>query len=175
MSAYQPEREKAIGSLMPLIDIAFLILIFFLCLPFRELDARMAAFLPKRGFAPDADRPPEKLTIKVHIVGRDEAPRPWGAAEVPAPTRVLYRFADGRTTGSLDDVFAHIRRLQRGAEGLAYVRGEIKAGPRVQHKYAIAVLNRFAEARIRDVDFYGARLPSERDLLARTMRYPGRR
>ena len=41
------ENEKAVGDLTPLIDIAFLILIFFMCLPFRDLDGKLAPFLPQ--------------------------------------------------------------------------------------------------------------------------------
>ncbi|MHC4939793.1 MAG: ExbD/TolR family protein [Planctomycetota bacterium] len=166
-----PEKEGA--NLTPLIDVAFLILIFFMCLPFRTLDAKLAAHLPEEGFGPTG-QPPQKFVIKVHILGRDEQPRIWGGREVPAPTRVLYRFESGRVTADLEVVMAHIRKSKRAAEGLLHtvVRGEIKAAPRVQHKYAIALLNRFAEAGITDVDFYGARLPGRRELRARTLPYP---
>ena len=177
MSAH--EHEKAIGDLTPLIDVAFLILIFFMCLPFRSLDARLESHLPTtKGIHITSDRPPEEMRIEVHILGRDEQMRPWGAnRSVPAPTRVLYRFEDGRTVDSTDAVFARIQRLKREAAriGNVEVKGEIKAGARVPHKFIIAVLNRFAEARINDVDFYGTRIPTRNALLARYLPYPDER
>lgn len=173
------ENERALGDLTPLIDIAFLILIFFLCLPFRTLDARLESHLPRnRGFRVDDFRPPEEMRIEVHILGREERMRPWGTGEsVPAPTRVLYRFEDGRTVDDTDKVLARIERLKREATRIGNVKvtGEIKAGARVPHKFIIAVLNRFAEARITDVDFYGTKLPTRAALLARHLPYPRER
>ncbi|MHC4846885.1 MAG: ExbD/TolR family protein [Planctomycetota bacterium] len=171
-----PENEKAVGDLTPLIDIAFLILIFFMCLPFRSLDAKLDAHLPRSsGIHVEHDAQIHEFLIKIHILGRDERTRSWGEGErVRAPSRALYKFQNGRTTDDLDVVLAHIRRMQRAAYGLpnTSVRGEIKAGPRVQHKYIIAVLNRFAEAKLKDVDFYGTRIPGARALRARCLPYP---
>lgn len=171
-----PENEKAVGDLTPLIDIAFLILIFFMCLPFRSLDAKLNAHLPTtKGIKPPPIVPPNEFLIKVHILGRGEQPRSWGdRKQVLAPGRALYKFENGRTTDDLDVVHAHIRRMQRAAFRLPHttVRGEIKAGPRVQHKYIIAVLNRFAEAQLTDVDFYGTKIPGMRALRARYLPYP---
>ena len=171
------ENEKAVGDLTPLIDIAFLILIFFMCLPFRSLDAKLESHLPAAGNGIDLLRvvPLNEFMIKIHILGRNEQTRSWGGGEqVLAPSRALYKFENGRTTDDLDVVLAHIRRMQRAASGLPHttVRGEIKAGPRVQHKYIIAVLNRFAEAKLKDVDFYGTRIPGTRALRARCLPYP---
>ena len=168
--------EKA--NLTPLIDVAFLILIFFMCLPFRNLDGKLAPFLPRESGWEVGERPPEAFRIQVHIVGRDEQSRAWGPKNrrlsVTAPTRVLYRFADGRTTDDLDVVGAHIRRMQRAAETLrgATVRGKIKAGRRIPHKFVIAVLNRFAEERLLDVDFEGTSHPTRAMLTAPTLPYP---
>ena len=171
-----PENEKAVGDLTPLIDIAFLILIFFMCLPFRTLDGKLAGFLPtERGITVEAFQPPERFLIKIHILGRDERLRDWGPGErVPAPTRVLYKFESGRVTDDLDEVASHIRRMKRAAAPLerTMVQGEVKAGPRIQHKYIIAVLNRFAEERIEKVDFYGTQIPGGPALRARTLPYP---
>ena len=120
----QLEQGEDRANLTPLIDVAFLILIFFMCLPFRDLDYKLAPFLPKgRGDRIDDQRPPERFEITVHIVGRKEERRAWGPegrrSIVSAPTRVLYRFDNGRTTADLDVVGAHIRRMQRAARTVA--------------------------------------------------------
>ena len=38
------KNEKLKVELTPMIDVAFLILIFFMCLPFKTLDGKLAAF-----------------------------------------------------------------------------------------------------------------------------------
>ena len=40
------QEEEIKLELTPMIDISFLILIFFMCLPFKTLDGKLAAFLP---------------------------------------------------------------------------------------------------------------------------------
>ena len=50
-------------DLTPLIDVAFLIIIFFMCLPFKTLDGKLAAFLPTdKGMAPTPTKPPEPFS-----------------------------------------------------------------------------------------------------------------
>ena len=119
--------------------------------------------------------------IKVHIVGRNEVERQWGpkGAEVSVtmPTEVKCRFPDGTTTDELDDVARYIAKMQRAAASSdnAEVRGEIKAQHKVPHKFIIAVLNKFAEANLEKVDFYGTEIPKKalRDSLV--LPYPAKR
>ncbi len=174
----QMESADAKCDLTPLIDIAFLIIIFFMCLPFKTLDAKLQAYLPTDRGPNITLNPPEVVLIKVHVVGRDEAPRQWGPvgnqATVSAPTRVLYRFEDGSATDSLEAVATHIRRLRDATaqfDGIE-LRGEIKAAHKVPHKYVVALLNRFAEARINDVDFYGTAIPARRLRNAPSLPFP---
>jgi biopolymer transport protein ExbD len=174
------EADKT--DLTPLIDIAFLIIIFFMCLPFKTLDGKLQAFLPTdKGLAPTPEAPPELFFIKVHIVGRKEEPRDWGpegkAITVKMPTEVKYRFPDGTTTGELDDVARYIAKMQRAAKNSdnSEVRGEIKAQHKVPHKFIIAVLNKFAEANLEKVDFYGTEIPKKALLDALVLPYPAKR
>ena len=75
--------EEAKLSLTPMIDISFLILIFFMCLPFKTLEGKLAAFLPTdKGIAPTEEEPPQVIQIKVHILARKEVLIPnWGVAK----------------------------------------------------------------------------------------------
>ena len=113
----QFEAEQMETDLTPLIDVAFLIIIFFMCLPFKTLDGKLAAFLPtEKGLNPTPEKPPELFFIKIHIVGRKEKPRDWGDPEsgvvkVLMPTEVLYKFPDGETT----EVAARVVRAVRSA------------------------------------------------------------
>ncbi|MHC4955093.1 MAG: ExbD/TolR family protein [Planctomycetota bacterium] len=175
---FESERDEA--DFTSLIDVAFLILIFFMCLPFKTLDGKLAAFLPtEKGLNPTPEKPPELFFIKVHIVGRKEKERVWGdpkglQSKVQMPTEVLFKFPNGDTTDKLTDVAGYIRRLQSEAKKLpdAEVRGEIKAGHKVPHKFIIAVLNKFAEANLEKVDFYGTEIPKKKTLDAPILPYP---
>jgi len=169
--------EKLEVELTPMIDVAFLILIFFMCLPFKTLDGKLQAFLPtEKGLNPTPEKPPEPFWIKVHIVGRKEQPRKWGPAgslTVEMPTEVKYKCGQAEYD-SLDDVSEYIRKLKAQSQKVpdANLTGEIKAGHKVPHKYIIAVLNKFAEHKVEKVDFYGTQIPKKRQLEMRFLEYP---
>lgn len=169
-------------DLTPMIDVAFLMIIFFMCLPFRTLAAKLEAFLPEeRGIHITDQRPPEIFWIKLHLVGRDERQREWGPPDhrqtVTMPTRVTYRFEDGRQTEDIEEVGRYIAQIKRAAASLerAIVRGEIKARPKVPHKYIVAVMNQFADRGVPDVNFYGTSLPDRRLLDAPVLPIPAGR
>ncbi len=61
----------------PMIDVTFLLIIFFLCIDFKTLEAKLPAYLPKdRGSSSKADVPIEQLSIRIvnDVWGR-EVPR----------------------------------------------------------------------------------------------------
>ena len=170
-------QEKMEMELTPMIDVAFLILIFFMCLPFKTLDGKLQAFLPtEKGLNPTPEKPPEPFWIKIHIVGRNEKPRKWGPngeLVVNMPTEVKYRFGQNETE-DLDVVSAYIKKMKRESQSVpdANLTGEIKAGHKVPHKYIIAVLNKFAENKVEKVDFYGTQIPKKRQLEMKYLEYP---
>jgi len=173
----RPQEVEA--DLTPMIDVAFLMIIFFMCLPFKTLDAKLQSFLPAtRGFKIDEAQPLETFWIKVHVVGRDEQERIWGPADqrsiVSSPTRVVYRFEDGSQAEDLRQVGAYIRRIKQGAAQVerGKVQGEITARPRVPHKAIIAVMNQFLDQGVKDVDFRGTKLPNRRLLNSSVLPYP---
>lgn len=171
-------EEKAELQLTPMIDISFLIIIFFMCLPFKTLAGKLQAFLPTdKGIAPTPQEPPNEIKVQIHIVARKEVDRPWGPEgarkTVQMPTEVKYRFAD-RESDDIEQVYRWILEAKKAAEGAenTKVLGEIKAGHKVPHKFIVAVLNKFAQARMEKVDFYGTQLPTTEVRKLRVLPYP---
>lgn len=136
-------------DLTPVIDMSFLLIVFFLCLPFKALDHKLAAYLPtNRGSIPVPFQPPEEVVIRVQI------------RENPADPLHARFLCSGRVTSDPEEVFRCIREgmalLQ--SEGLQTV-GEIVATPKVPLKFVVAVLNKFTEAGIGSVRFSGLPVP----------------
>ena len=105
--------EKAELSLTPMIDISFLILIFFMCLPFKTFEGKLAAFLPTdKGINPIPQEPPNEIKVSVHIVARNEIASTWGPEglekAISKPTVFKFRFGD-RETDELKDVASWIK------------------------------------------------------------------
>ena len=160
-------KEEVKLELTPMIDMAFLIIIFFMCLPFKTLEGKLQAFLPTdKGINPIPQEPPNEIKVSVHIVARKEEDRQWGpegaSKTVQMPTLVKYRFGQ-QEAENLDKVSKWIRDAYKAAEGTenTKVLGEIKAGHKVPHKFIIAVLNKFAEAGLEKVDFFGTQIPGQ--------------
>ncbi len=59
-------QEEAKMDMTPMIDVVFLLIIFFLCIDFRILEAKLPAYLPKDvGSHTDPVEPQEKVRIKI--------------------------------------------------------------------------------------------------------------
>ena len=66
------ELTHAEVDMTPMIDVVFLMIIFFLCIDFRVLEAKLPAFLPRdRGGSLTAD-PIEQLSVRVHRVAEGQ-------------------------------------------------------------------------------------------------------
>ena len=154
-------------ELTPLIDVAFLILIFFMCLPFKTLDGKLSAFLPTdKGISPIEQDPINEIMVSVHIVARAEKSRIFGPEKfkqnITYPTEFKFKFGD-RETKDLKKVKAWIDEAFKTAKASGdstKVKGEIKAGHKVPHKFVVALLNKFAEAGLKKVDFFGTQIPT---------------
>jgi len=173
-------EEEVKLELTPMIDISFLIIIFFMCLPFKTLEGKLAAFLPTdKGINPIPAEPPPEIKVKVHILARKEKPSRWGPNNkvVNKPTEFKYKLGDtGEETQSIERVGEFIRAAHKKAETVENVKvlGEIKAAHKVPHKFIIAVLNKFAENGMEKVDFYGTAIPPEALRKTRVLPYPSR-
>ena len=59
-------RDESQSDMTPMIDVVFLLIVFFLCIDFRVLEAKLPAHLPTdRGAARDASQPREELRLQV--------------------------------------------------------------------------------------------------------------
>ncbi len=172
--------EEVKLELTPMIDISFLIIIFFMCLPFKTLEGKLQAFLPTdKGINPIPADPPNEIKVSVHILARGERERQWGPEgrqiTVNMPDKAQYKYADRDPTNDLSVVADWIKNAKKTAEGgESKVIGEIKAGHKVQQKFVVAVLNKFAQEGITKVDFFGTALPNKKQRTAKLLPYPAK-
>ena len=191
MQAVKKELQAPLElNMTPMIDMSFLLIIFFICLPMKALEGKIQAFLPTdKGINPTPKPPPLEIKVSVHIVAREEKPTlypppaPKGKSDqVPrrteqVPTAFKYKLGNANEeTDSLHAVLDYIKKANQAARDNpdAKIIGEIKAGYKVPHKFVIAVLNKFAEAGLQKVDFYGAALPTADMRKKQFLPYPQR-
>lgn len=173
-------------NMTPMIDVSFLLIIFFICLPMKLLEGKIQAFLPTdKGINPTPTEPPLEIKVSVHIVARNEQPTmyppppPQGVTDtVPRSTQnvpTIFRYKIGNDEVSdVRAVYDYIKRAYTAVKDTpnAKITGEIKAGHKVPHKYVVAVLNKFAEAGMEKVDFYGTAIPPRNLRQAKYLPYP---
>jgi len=182
------EGKDAQMDMTPVIDISFLLIVFFICLPFKALEAKLAAYLPTdKGINPTNEKPPDDIKVKVHIVVSGQDQRPWGPGKplqqgaadprptVSMPTKVRFKVND-RLTDDIETVYNWIEEAKKQAEANKTseqkVLGEIQAGHRIPVKFVVAVLNKFAQAKLEKVDFYGTSLPTPDLRKEKALPYP---
>jgi biopolymer transport protein ExbD len=173
-------------NMTPMIDVSFLLIIFFICLPMKALEGKIQAFLPTdKGINPTPTEPPVEIKVSVHIVARAEQkqlyppPPPPGVSDgVPrtmqdVPTQFRFKIGSDETD-DLRQVYDYIKKAYQAVKDTpnAKITGEIKAGHKVPHKFIVAVLNKFAEAGMEKVDFYGTAIPPRNLRQAKFLPYP---
>jgi biopolymer transport protein ExbD len=73
--------EEAKADTTPMIDVVFLMIVFFVCIDFRVLEAKLPALLPlDRGGSPDLVEPQRQLVVRVHVTAPGTMV-PTGAAD----------------------------------------------------------------------------------------------
>jgi biopolymer transport protein ExbD len=64
----QPDVDDVKHDMTPMIDVVFLMIVFFVCIDFRTLEAKLPAFLPRdRGSSRDVVAPQQQLAVRVHV------------------------------------------------------------------------------------------------------------
>ena len=68
MTALDDAQEEAKADMTPMIDVVFLMIIFFICIEFKVLESKLDAFLPTdKGSQSTVVEPEEQLSIKIHV------------------------------------------------------------------------------------------------------------
>jgi biopolymer transport protein ExbD len=88
MSALDDAQEEAEADMTPMIDVVFLMIIFFICIEFKILESKLDAFLPlDKGSQSTVVEPEEQLSIKIRVE----------AAGTP-----VYKTEDGQSADTLN-------------------------------------------------------------------------
>jgi biopolymer transport protein ExbD len=94
MSALDDVQEEVKPDMTPMIDVVFLMIIFFICIDFKVLESKLPAYLPKdKGSQSTVVEPQEQLSVKIYVekAGTPKYERGSAGAIDPATGR-LYRF-----------------------------------------------------------------------------------
>tara|TARA_R110002094_G_scaffold128578_10_gene122521 strand:+ start:3637 stop:4188 length:552 start_codon:yes stop_codon:yes gene_type:complete len=68
VTALDDAQEEAKADMTPMIDVVFLMIIFFICIEFKVLESKLDAFLPTdKGSQSTVVEPEEQLSIKIHV------------------------------------------------------------------------------------------------------------
>lgn len=128
----------------PMIDVVFLLLIFFMCtLKFKILESKIATYLPTdKGLNKNFEElePVEKIRIQLSLRGSQCICRINGQSMgvMPAATTAAY---------------TKIMQLKAASEQSP---AEISPDPRVQHKHVIDILDECMRANLTEITFTGA-------------------
>lgn len=95
MSALDQVQEEVKPDMTPMIDVVFLMIIFFICIDFKILEAKLPAYLPKdKGSQPTKVEPQEQLSIGIYVdkKGTPTFPTGGGLNQLNPNTKRPYRF-----------------------------------------------------------------------------------
>jgi len=94
MSALDDVQEEVKPDMTPMIDVVFLMIIFFICIDFKVLESKLAAYLPKdKGSQSTVVEPQEQLSVKVYVENEgNKAYDRGGAGQIDPATGRPYRF-----------------------------------------------------------------------------------
>lgn len=128
----------------PMIDVVFLLLIFFMCtLKFKILENKLATYLPTdKGLNTHFEElePVEKIRIKLSLRGSD-----------------CICYINGKPLGLMPEVapmaYKKIHQLKTASEKSP---AEIDPDPRVPHKYVVSIVDECMRAKLAEITFTGA-------------------
>ena len=122
----QPDDECK-SDMTPMIDVVFLLIVFFICIDFKVLESKLEAWLPTdRGSSPEVVTPEEQLIVRVHVATPGTTVYPDGEATVnsdrPKRYRLLghtVRFEVGaHSCNTLDDAKRELTRIASDANSM---------------------------------------------------------
>ena len=147
-------------QMTPMIDVTFLLLIFFMCtLRFRTLEGRLEATLPRdAGSRVTPEEPREPVLVELRVVGGAPSTPTSPGAALRDPRRELeYSVGPWRTRDldALGERLVAVRRSLRERTGLE-PRALLDPREGTVAQDVVSVLERVLEAGYRDVAFTGA-------------------
>jgi len=164
LSQIAEEEQKL--EMTPMIDVTFLLLIFFMCtIKFKTLEGKLSAYLPKDvGVNTTQAEPKEKVDIEIHVVaagsrvhpkGHANAGKPWdgkGRFVYDSSRRLEYHIGNKRYT-DIDEVRQRLTKLHKDDPE----RGSTIA-PKKNTVYqdVVPVLDAAIQADFTDITFMGA-------------------
>ena len=147
----QASGEEVQLQITSMIDVTFLLLIFFMLLPFRSLERKVAAFLPKdRGLAKTKIKLEEKPKIVVELKRK----------KTEKITRV--KLLDQEIGSGANGFTILDQRIKAIAGSNDELPGEINAWAWVPHRDVIRAIDAFMKANVTDLTFVGAPPPGKR-------------
>lgn len=161
-------EEESELDMTPMIDVTFLLLIFFMCtLKFKTLEGKLSAYLPKDVGVNSSDDPPiEKVEVmvRVKVQGTKINPRRKGEPKVPwsgepgsryeydDDRRIEYRIGP-RKTEDLEEVFSTLKTLHLNDPTRP---ATIDARKGTVYADVVHVLDAAMDAEFKEVTFVGA-------------------
>ncbi|MGE3171132.1 MAG: ExbD/TolR family protein [Planctomycetota bacterium] len=95
-NALEQAQEESKPDMTPMIDCVFLMIIFFICIDFKVLEAKLPAYLPKdKGSQSTQVEPQEQLSVGVYVdqPGQPIFPQGGGINQINEHTSRPFRFA----------------------------------------------------------------------------------
>jgi len=165
----QLNEDKSELEMTPMIDVTFLLLIFFMCtIKFKTLEGKLAAYLPKDvGVNTSEAEPKEKVEVKLKVLKEgskrdpNDIDEPWagqGAFQY-GPDRVIQYSIGPMKTQSLNTV---AKRLEDYYETDPERGMTIDPLPPAVNADVMRVLDRALQAGFTDITFLGAPTPKEK-------------
>ena len=158
----ESQRETE-ANMTPMIDVVFLLIIFFLCIDFRVLEAKLPAHLPKdRGSSRLPEEPKERLRLRIvcDAVG-DRVPRPAGNSHRLVGHRVHFELGATRNLRDIDELSAAlVKALDAVREGNPDPAADpasvvVEPGPGVVYGDVASCVDRVAAAGFEAIHFGG--------------------
>lgn len=168
-------KEEVKLELTPMIDVTFLILIFFMCtLKFKTLEGKLVSYLPTdKGLSAaqaEVEIEDAEIILKVPSEGGENWDRPSDARRVVVlhrgnntplgeARRIIMTKGDEKNAriefdppDTLDKVREYLERVRTASEES---KAKINASPRTPHLYVVTVLNLMIEANFQDISYSG--------------------
>ena len=118
-SRREKQREEVMKEhkidMTPMIDVVFLLIIFFLCIDFKVLEAKLPAYLPKdKGSQPDIVEPQPQLRLKIHCDNfGDEKLRPGSKKAFRLIDHEIHYTLDADRLDTLEDLDKKLEEIFR--------------------------------------------------------------